>query len=332
MIRAAEPTERAAVVTVAPQATRPLPAQARRRSRLRRIAEHWPQYAAISPFFTVFLVFGLAPVIFSLYLAFHEWDGLGSMHYVGLEQFRRLADDPLFWQSLRNTLVIWAMSTVPTLAIALVLASLINSAKRLTSFYRVAVFVPNITSIVAMAILFGALFSTNFGLVNALLHSLGLGRVHWLTSPWGMKVVIASLITWQWTGYNAIIYLAGLQAIPTELYEAAKVDGAGPIRSFFSITVPLLRPVILFTVVVSTVTGMQTFTEPQVLFDAQLPPNMGGSGQGGLTMVLYFYHQTFDNNRYGYGAAIAWSVFLVVIVFVLINWRLLARGERAAGR
>jgi cellobiose transport system permease protein len=234
----------------------------------------------------------------------------------------------MFWLALRNTVVIWVMSTVPMLAIALALASLLNSTKRLTSFYRVAFFVPNITSLVAMAILFGALFSTNFGLVNALLHSVGISHVAWLTNPWGMKVVIASLITWQWTGYNAIIYLAGLQAIPSDVYEAAKVDGAGALRTFFSITLPLLRPVILFTVVVSTVTGMQTFTEPQVLFSAQLPPNTGGSGQGGLTMVLYFYHQTFDNNRYGYGAAIAWSVFLVVIVFVLINWRLVTRRDR----
>ena len=106
-------------------------------------------------------------------------------------------------------------------------------------------------------------------------------------------------MTWQWTGYNAIIYLAGLQAIPTELYEAARMDGAGPVQIFFRITLPLLRPVILFTVVISTVTGLQTFTEPQVLFgsDASTSPNPGGPGQAGLTMVLYFYQQAFDTQR-----------------------------------
>lgn len=293
----------------------------------RRKRSYWPQYLAISPFFVIFAVFGLFPVLFSLYLAFHRWNGLGEMEFVGLDQFRFLVEDSTFWLALRNTFVIWFLSTVPTLCLALVIAAMLNSTVRFTSVYRIAYFVPNITSLVAVAIFFGAVFSTNFGLVNAFLQTMGLPAFEWLTDPFGMKIAVASVMTWQWTGYNAIIYLAGMQAIPSDLYEAAKVDGAGPVQTFFRITVPMLRPIILFTVIVSTVNGLQSFTESQVLFGSNttLNPNTGGPGQGALTMVLYFYHQAFDNRDFGYGAAISWAVFLVIVLFAVINWRLVQR-------
>jgi cellobiose transport system permease protein len=289
---------------------------------------HWPQYLAISPFYVLFAVFGLFPMVFSLYLAFQRWDGFGDMEFVGLENFRNLVQDGVFWHSLRNTLIIWVFSTVPMLCLALVIAAMLNSAVRFRGFYRVAYFVPNVTSLVAMALFFGAVFASNFGLANAVLHWLHLPEVRWLANPWGIKIAIATVGTWQWTGYNAIIYLAGLQAIPGDLYEAAKVDGAGPVQSFFRITLPLLRPVILFTVIVSTVGGLQTFTEPQVMLPgSNVNPNTGGPGQEGLTMVLYFYHQAFDNNEFGYASAIAWVVFMVIMLFAVINWRLVQRRE-----
>ncbi|MEU4156385.1 sugar ABC transporter permease [Actinoplanes sp. NPDC026670] len=296
-------------------------------TRARALRSAWPQYLAISPFYLLFTVFLLGPTLFSLYLAFHRWDGIGEMQYVGLDQFRYLIDDQTFWLSVRNTLIIWVLSTVPMLFLALVLAALLNNTKRLVGFYRVALFIPNITSVVAVAIVFGALFATNSGLVNITLQGIGLPGVPWLTDSWAIKIVIAMLMTWQWTGYNALIYLAGMQSIPSELYEAAKIDGAGPVRAFFSVTVPLLRPIILFTVVVSTITGMQSFTEPQVLFgnNSAVNANSGGPGQAGLTMVLYFYRTAFGQNDYGYGAAIAWAVFLIVMVFTILNWRLVQR-------
>ncbi|GAA1283357.1 cytochrome c biogenesis protein [Planotetraspora silvatica] len=305
------------------------PAAGRRRGALRT---YWPHYLAISPFYVLFLVFGLVPVLFSLYLAFQRWDGIGDMQFVGLRNFEFLVKDSTFWLSLYNTFVIWIMSTVPMLFLALVLAVLLNSKVRFTSVYRIAYFIPNVTSLVAIAIVFGAVFSTNQGLINAILGSLHIGAVPWLSNEWTIKLVIASLITWQWTGYNAILYLAGLQAIPTEMYEAAKIDGAGPVQTFFRITVPQLRPIILFTVVVSTINGMQTFTEPQVLFggNASINPNSGGPGQAGLTAILYFYREAFSNNDYGYGAAIAWAVFVVILLFTAINWRLVQRRDKGA--
>jgi cellobiose transport system permease protein len=297
----------------------------RRAAGRRRVLAHWPQYLAISPFYLLFAVFGLFPVLFSLFVAFHRWDGLGDMEWVGLQQFRFLMEDGTFWLAMRNTFIIWFLSTVPMLFLALVIAAMLHSSVRFKGFYRIAYFIPNITSLVAMAIFFGAVFSTNFGLVNAFLRGVGLSTFPWLTDPLGMKIAVASVITWQWTGYNAIIYLAGMQTI-----EAARIDGAGPVQIFFRVTVPMLRPIILFTVIISTITGMQTFTEPQVLFgtNTTLNPNTGGPGQGALTMVLYFYHQAFDNRNFGYGAAIAWVVFLVIMLFVAINWRIVQRREK----
>jgi cellobiose transport system permease protein len=294
------------------------------------ILSHWRLYAAISPFYLLFLGFGLIPVGFSLYLSLHRWDGLGSMEWAGLSQYRYLIGDTDFWSSIGNTIIIWALATFPMIFLAMVTAVMLNSAVRFKNVYRFAYFLPNVTSIVAVAIIFGSVFSTNFGLMNALLQAVGLDQVAWLNTPWGIKVAIATLMTWQWTGYNAIIFLAGMQAIPDELYEAAKLDGAGIVRSFVSITLPMLRPTILFVLVVSTITGLQSFTEAQVLTASASTgnPNSGGAGQAGLTTVLYFYQQAFNFNRFGYGAAIAWAVFLLVVVFVIINWRFASDRNR----
>ena len=293
------------------------------------IVSYWRQYLAISPFFLVFVGFNLIPVFFTLYLAFQRWDGLGDMQFAGLDQFKFLVHDPTFWLSVRNTIIIWVLGTFPMLFVAMIIAVMLNAGVRFTPFYRIAYFLPNVTSLVAVALFFFAIFSSSNGLVNAVLHLVHLPQVQWLQNPFAIKVVIALLMSWQWTGYNAIIYLAGLQTIPNHLYEAAQLDGAGPIRTFFSVTVPLLRPVILFTVVISTITGMQSFTEAQVMTgsNAAVNPNSGGPGQGGLTMVLYFYQQAFSYNDFGYGAAIAWGIFLIVSVFTVINWRLVARRE-----
>ena len=308
---------------------RPVSAGARSGPR-RRVARHWPQYLAISPYYLIFSVFMFFPVLYTVYLAFQKWDGIGDTQFVGFQQFRFLWDDPIFWMSIRNTLFIWVLSTVPMLFMALVLAVLVNSTKRLTAFYRVALFIPSITSLVAIAIFFGAVFSNNFGLINAILKAMHLSAVPWMSNEWTIKLVIAALMTWQWTGYNAIIFLAGLQTIPGDLYEAARMDGAGPVQTFFRITLPLMRPVLLFVLVISTVTGLQSFSEPQVLLQTTANESTfsGGPDHAGRTMVLYFFQQTFDNNDFGYGAAVAWGIFLVVVLFSIINWRLVRRrGE-----
>ncbi|TDD57565.1 sugar ABC transporter permease [Kribbella antibiotica] len=290
----------------------------------RGILSYWRFYLALSPFYILFLIFGLYPMASTILLGFQKWDGFSPRTFVGLQNFAFLIEDSTFWLALKNTVVLFFMSTVPTLAIALVLAVMLNSAVRFSSVYRIAYFIPNITSLVAAAIFFAAVFSTNFGLINSGLRALGIETQDWLGQPWGIKIAISTMIVWQWAGYNTIIYLAGLQAIPREQYEAAKVDGAGATRTFFSITLPQLRPVVLFTVVTATIGGLQTFTEPQVMVG-----NSGGVGQSGLTIVMYFYQQAFLNNDYGYAAAIALSIFMLVLLFTAINWKLVGgRGKQ----
>jgi cellobiose transport system permease protein len=305
----------------APAVGRPdaLPAPVRRRRRWR----HLPQYTAISPFFILFAVFGLYPVLHSFYLALQRWDGVGPMKYVGSENFRYLLTDGQFWDSIGNTLIIWVMSTVPMTVLALLIALGLNSSIRHKGALRIAYFLPNVTSIVAMSLVFGSIFSGEFGILNWFFGLFGIGHVPWLTDPWAIRCAISIMIIWRWTGYNAIIFLTGLQALPTDVYEAARIDGARPVQTFFRITLPLLRPVLLFSLVMSAIGGMQIFTESQVLLG-----DRGGPGAAGMTMVLYFYNTAFADNDFGYGAAIAWGIFIVVVLFSILNWRLVQRPER----
>jgi cellobiose transport system permease protein len=288
----------------------------------------WRQYVAISPFYILFAVFGLIPVVFSIWLSFHQWNGIGAMKWVGLAQYKYLFTDGEFWDSIATTLIIWVANTVPMLVLALILAFALHSTVRFKGFYRVAYFVPNITSMVAMAIVFGSLFATQSGLLNAGLQWLGAQEgIGWLTDPNWIKISVATMVTWRWVGYNAIIYLAGLQAIPSDVYEAAKVDGANSVETFLHVTVPMLRPVILFTVITSTIGGLQIFTESQVLLG-----NTGGPENAGETIVLYLYNQAFVKNQFGYGSAVAWALFLLIVIFSVINWRLLAGNDNPVGR
>jgi cellobiose transport system permease protein len=288
------------------------------------LRKFWPQYVSVAPFYLLFLVFGLFPLVFSIYLSFTDWDGMGKIKFVGLAQYQYLITDSRFWNAVGNTFIIWSISTIPMLFLALVIAFLLHQNIRFKGVYRVGFFLPNVTSMVAMAIVFGSVFSDSFGLINSALTALGASEIPWLSSPWGIKITIAVMVIWRWTGYNAIIYLAGLQAISTELYESARVDGANGWNIFSRITVPLLRPVILFTVITSTIGGLSLFTEPQVLLG-----DSGGPGEAGMTIVLYQYNQAFTQFDFGYGAAIAWALFIIAVIFAIINWRLVSEREVA---
>lgn len=282
-------------------------------------------YLFISPFYILFLFFGLFPILFSLYLSFQNWGGLGEMEFVGLEQFKFLISDAVFWQSVGNTFIIWFLSTIPMLFFALIIAFLLNAPfVKYRGFYRTAYFLTNVTSIVAVAIIFKSIFGNSYGLLNYLLTTIGMDSIEWLNSEFLVKIVIASMIVWRWTGYNAIIYLAGLQSIPNTLYEAAKIDGANLMQQFFYITIPLLRPIILFTIMMTTIGSMQLFTEPQVLLG-----DSGGVGGSGLTITLYMYKQAFIENQFGYASVVSWALFVIIGLFSLINYLIVQKvGSR----
>jgi cellobiose transport system permease protein len=297
-----------------------------RKSNLRK---YLPLYLSIAPFFVIFLVFNLIPILFSLYLAFQRWDGIGSMQFIGFNNFGYILTDPIFGQAILTTFEIWIISTIPMLFFALIIAFLLNMRTRSKLLFQVCYFLPYVTSIVAIALIFGSLFAPQYGLINDMLNVFHIPAIQWTTDAWPMKWAVALIVIWRWTGYNSLIYLAGLQSIPTDFYEAARIDGANTLDIFRRITLPLLRPVILFTVIISTIGGMQIFAEPQILFsNGGVIANDGGVGHAGLTMQLYLFWQGFAQDRYGFGAAVSWIMFIIILAFTFINWKLVQRDEK----
>jgi cellobiose transport system permease protein len=306
----------------APQAAAPPRRRhVKRRSRLARLDVKVSPYLFISPFYVVFLIFGAFPLVYTLWVSLHDW-GLasGTRKYVGFDNFRYLATDSDFWHSVVNTFGMFFLSTIPQLLIALLIANTLNRRMRAVTMFRIGMVVPLVTSTAAVAIVFTQLFDRDFGMVNWLLHLVGVNHIDWQASRGWSWLAISTMVNWRWTGYNALIYLAAMQAIPKDLYEAAAIDGASRIKQFWRITVPLLQPTIIFTVIISTIGGMQLFVEP-VLFGTGTPNKMdGGSVHQFQTVTMYMFDNAFGHDRYGYGATIAWAVFLIIIVFSLLNF------------
>lgn len=291
------------------------------RQLLHDIRKNKMNYLLISPFFIIYGIFGLFPIIYSFILSFHKWNGQGAMQYVGTAYYQYLLTDSNFWLSVKNTLIIWVLSTIPMVILAIIIAFLLNGRfLKGKSFFRVVYYLPNITSTVAIAIVFANIFGNNYGILNYLITKLGFDPIEWLSINLGVQFAIAAIVIWRWTGYNAIILLAGLQKIPTSLYEAASLDGASTFQIFRHITLPLLNPVIQFVVVTSTIGGWQLFAEAQMLVG-----NSGGIGKSGLTVVLYLYNQAFQNRQFGYGSALSWALVIIIGLLSILNWKLIKR-------
>jgi ABC-type sugar transport system permease subunit len=288
-----------------------------------QVKKNWLAYLYISPFYILFVVFGLFPILFSFFLSFNSWDGIGKMQWVGLSNYVALLKDRLFWRALINTLVYIGLIThIIMLSLALIIAFLINSEiVRYKDFFKIAYFAPNITSSVAVSIIFLTLYGVQYGLINYILQSIGLKPIDWWggTGFW-VKPAIMILFIWRWLGWNVVIYLAGLQSIPTELYDAAKVDGASLFQVFRHITIPLLRPVILFSVILSIIGTITTFDEPYMLVGS-----MGGTNNAGLTLGLYLYLTGFEWGKFGYASALSYLMFILIVIISIINWRIFSR-------
>lgn len=289
------------------------------------VRDHISGYLYISPFFILFSIFGLFPIVFTAYVSLHNWHLLGDHRFTGFQNYVFLVEDPYFWKSLGNTFSIWFMSTIPQLFAALVIAFILNlTFLKAKEFFRVSAFLPNITSVVAVAIVFDKIFGTHYGLLNYILSLVGIDTIDWKSSVLGTQFAISVMVMWRWTGYNAIIYLAALQSIPDDLYEAARIDGASRVQQFFRITIPMIRPMIIFTVILSTIGGMQIFTEPLIFIG-----NGGGSLAQGLTMTMLLYEEAFIYSSFGYAAAIAWVLFIVIVLFSLVNLSITRRLQSA---
>jgi multiple sugar transport system permease protein len=296
----------------------------------RHLSRRWAPYVFISPFLILFGVFGVFPLLFSLYLAFQTWEptaGLGAMEFVGFGNFAFALQDDWFWKSLGNTGWLALASGVPQHLVAIPLAVFIhNRFSRGRDAVIGAYFLPYITSTVAIAILFGSLFSTDYGLVNqALLAVFGGEPIDWLGQPENIKPAIAIIVFWRYVGFNVVLYLAALQTIPKDLYEAAQIDGASRLQQFFYITLPSLKPMIFFGVTLSIIGGLQLFEEPFILTGGR-----GGSDQAGMTTAIYLYRMAFDFNDFGAASAMSWLLFIVVAVLTWLTNRAFAPKKAKA--
>jgi cellobiose transport system permease protein len=274
-------------------------------------------YLFTAPFFVMFLIFGLAPIIYSVYIAFFNWDALGTQEFIGLANFEELFIDTRFWNALINTLDIWLLSTIPMLIFSIGLAAILhNPALRGSTFFRTILLVPNITSVLAIAIVFGQLFGRDFGMVNIIVGAFGFEHIDFVQGTTSSHVAIASMIVWRWTGYNALIFLAAMLAIPNELYESASLDGAGKFKQFIYVTLPSLRNTITFVLIVGTIGGLQVFAEPLILGGSF---NGGDSGQFS-TLTLFLFEQAFVAYKWGYAAAIGIMITVIVAIVSIINF------------
>lgn len=269
--------------------------------------------------FVIFAVLSISlfvfyPMIQSFITSFKT--GMGNnLQFNGLDNYKRLLSDQNFKIALKNTLTYLIVQVPIMLFLALMISVMLNNSKlKLRGLFRVAIFLPSVTSLVAYSTIFKSLF-TNDGLMNKVLMTMGLigENINWLTDPFWAKITIIIAITWRWTGYNMIFYLAALQNIDTEVYEAAELDGANAIRKFFNITVPLLKPIILFTTITSTIGTLQ-------LFDEVVNITGGGPANATMTLSQYIYNLSFMYTpNFGYAATVSYTILVLVVGLSLIQ-------------
>ena len=272
-------------------------------------------YGFLAPYLLIFAAFWVWPILYSFWLSFlftrrQPWT------FNPNTTWGRLVEDPAFWNALQNTLIILVVQVPIMIALATVLAVLLNSALlKARGLMRFAFFAPVVVGEVAYAAVFRLMFSEDLGIVNKALDAVGLPDVAWFSSPAAATALIVLAVAWRWAGCNAIIILAGLQSIPGDVYEAATLDRVSRIRQFLFITLPLLRPVILFCVVLSVIGTMQLFVEPFLI------TNEGGPGGATETLGLFLYRQGFQSGNFGYASAVAYTIAgLAVLISVLNMW------------
>ncbi|MEU8248423.1 sugar ABC transporter permease [Nonomuraea sp. NPDC048916] len=275
-------------------------------------------YLLVSPYYLLFAIFGVFPLVYTLWVSLHDWELAGDKSFTGMANYVELIADEAFWNAVVNTLGMFVMATVPQLVLALMLANALNKRLRGRLLLRLGVLLPLITSVVAVAVVFSQLFSRDYGLINWGLGLAGIDPITWQNDKWSSWLAIATMIDWRWTGYNAIILLAAMQTIPRDLYEAAAIDGATPRRQFWQITVPMLRPTIVFVVFISTIGGLTLFTEP-VMFEGN-PMMTGGTTGQYQTVAMFIVKSAFRDFEMGYASAAAWLLFVLILIGTLINY------------
>ncbi len=319
-----------------PEGGRPVTARERRRYALSRLDLKLSPYLYIAPFFIIFAVVGLFPLLYTGYISVLKWDPIEqSGKFVGLDNYAFIFSDVHFWNALRNTFSIFLLSSIPQIVCALVIAGVLDQNLKGKTFWRMAVLLPYVMMPVAIGVIFSHLYADQTGVMNHLLTSIGLPAVPWHTDTFAAQVAIATMVNFRWTGYNTLILLAGMQAIPRDLYEQASIDGAGRIRQFFSITIPQLRPTLIFVIITSTIGGLQIFDETQMYNPGT--NQLGGSDDQYLTLTGYLFNLGWRQvGHISRAAAVGWVLFLIIVILAIVNFvissRIATNDSRHAAR
>jgi multiple sugar transport system permease protein len=276
-------------------------------------------YLFISPNIIVFAAFMLFPILFAFYMSFHEWSLIGVPQFNGLDNYVRMVHDELFWQSLGHT-VVFTAGTVPTsIALGLAAAMLLNRELPARGLLRSVIFLPVIVSGVVTALVAAWIFNDNYGVINSLLKAAGLEPIPWLSSPtWAMPSIIITTL-WIRIGFCMVVYLAGLQGIPSEYYDAAQVDGASGWRQFRHITLPLLAPTTFLLLVINVIFSFHVFDLIYVMTG-------GGPGFSTTVLVQYIYESAFASREMGYASAMGIVLYLLIVVLTVFQWRVSRQG------
>ncbi|WP_274650264.1 carbohydrate ABC transporter permease [Paenibacillus humicola] len=296
---------------------------------------HWNSkklvpYALITPYFLLYLLFSLFPILFSLTLSFTSWDGITTKTFVGFKNYIQIfTKDPLFYKSILNTMLIIVITIPLEIVFGLLLAVFLKDFfGKSRSVFQLINFFPYITTPVAIGIIFQIMFDWKTGTVNLIVEKLGGHAVNWLGTATPARIVVIIIAAWVSYGYKMVLFLSGLSTIPEELYESAKIDGAKWIHSFFYITLPMLKPIMIFVVITSIINGFKLFDEPQLLFQTASQP-IGGPDHAAMTVVIRYYEVAFQNFQFGYGSAIAYSLFIIIAIFSFLSLKVMNRGEEA---
>ena len=293
------------------------------RQRLSRLDVRLSPYLYISPFFILFAVVGLYPLLYTAFVSVHDWHLIGGQgDFVGLKNYVDVLGQQRFGRALGNTFSIFLLSSVPQVIAAIAIAALLDANLRAKTFWRMGVLLPYVVAPVAVSLIFSKLFADQSGLVNTLLATVGIDPIGFHSDRLASHLAIATMVNFRWTGYNTLIFLAAMQAVPRDLYEAAIVDGASRWRQFWSVTVPMLRATIIFVVITSTIGGLQIFDEPR-MYDTL---GLGGADRQWMTMTMYLYELGWGAQKsFGRAAAVAWILFGIIIVIGMVNFLLTQR-------
>lgn len=292
----------------------------KKRMRKPIITEKTAPYFFLAPVIIIFSIFMVYPIVKSLMLCTQKFEN-GVYVFVGVGNFVKLFKDPIFWKSLSNTFIYLIIQVPIMVFLSLLLAVLLDSKfLRAKGFFRMALFLPAITALVAYAMIFKLMLNTDYGMINHFIGLFGFDKVDWLNTAWGARMSIIMGITWRWTGYNMILMIAGLQGIPHELYESAEIDGANAVQKFFKITIPMVKPIILFVAMTSTIGTLQLFDESYIL-------TSGGPDNATITIGHYLYNNGFQFFKFGYASAISYTLVVIIALLSYLQFKVSKGGE-----